>query len=507
MREGRRLAAVSGSLLTALLCFGRLATAQPATTEWKPDIPKTWDLEALRSLEVPLADARFSPSYVSPEYYYSIPEMTIYKSYPVYAPDREPPGYFERLQGLEPEIVFDASTLASKGDWIRAGELVFDAPIVFGVISSVEEVRDPGWYRETGALLAKDGTLPSVRYVIREKGKVELGDLACAHCHSRVMPDGSVLKGAQGNSPFEQAWAYSVRSNRVSLFFARFIERSLIDAPWTRAEAEPPWNTMSADEIAARHAVIPPGVLARQGTRVDYPSRIPDLIGVEKRRYLDATGLQLHRSIGDLMRYAALNQGMDLLSSYGGFVPGGENFKELPDAATQTRYSDEQLYALALYIYSLEPPPNPNPFDDLARQGKLVFEREGCGACHRPPSYTNNRLTPVDGFEVPDAHRTRFDVMPLSVGTDPNLALTTRRGTGYYKVPSLRGLWYRNLLEHNGSVGSLEEWFDKSRLRDDFVSTGFKGSGVEKRAVKGHEVGLDLSVEDRKALIAFLRTL
>ncbi len=97
--------------------------------------------------------------------------------------------------------------------------------------------------------------------------------------------------------------------------------------------------------------------------------------------------------------------------------------------------------------------------------------------------------------------------MPLSVGTDPNLALTTRRGTGYYKVPSLRGLWYRSLLEHNGSVGSLEEWFDPSRLRDDFVSTGFKGFGVEKRAVKGHEVGLDLSVEDRKALIAFLRTL
>src|SRR5690348_9358852 len=28
--------------------------------------------------------------------------------------------------------------------------------------------------------------------------------------------------------------------------------------------------------------------------------------------------------------------------------------------------------------------------------------------------------------------------MPVSVGTDPNLTLKTRRGTGYYKVPSLR---------------------------------------------------------------------
>ena len=155
--------------------------------------------------------------YVSPEYYYSIPERPIYKSYPVYAPDREPPGYFERLQGFEPEIAFDVTALKTKEDWIRAGELVFDAPIGYGMISSLEELRDPNWYRNTGALLAGDGTLPNVRYVIRQKGKVEIGDVACAHCHSRVMPDGSVLKGAQGNSAFEQAWAYSVRTKRVPL--------------------------------------------------------------------------------------------------------------------------------------------------------------------------------------------------------------------------------------------------------------------------------------------------
>ena len=266
-------------------------------------------------------------------------------------------------------------------------------------------------------------------------------------------------------------------------------------------------NTMSADEIAARHAAMPPGVLGRQGTRVDYPSRIRDLIGIEKRRYLDATGLQLHRSIGDLMRYAALNQGADLLSSYGDFIPSGKNFKELPDASTQTRYSDEQLNALALYIYSLEPPPNPHPFDDLARQGEQVFEREAmrrlspAAVIHQQQTYAG-RCGSRSG-RAPDRLRRHA----MSVGTDPNLALTTRRGTGYYKVPTLRGLWYRNLLEHNGSVGSLEEWFDPSRLRDDFVSTGFQGFGVEKRAVKGHEVGLALSVEDRKALIAFLRTL
>jgi hypothetical protein len=98
--------------------------------------------------------------------------------------------------------------------------------------------------------------------------------------------------------------------------------------------------------------------------------------------------------------------------------------------------------------------------------------------------------------------------MPIVVGTDPTLALKTRRGTGYYKVPSLKGVWYRGPLEHSGSVATLEDWFDPRRLRDDYVPTGFKGGGgVKTRAVKGHEFGLKLSAEDRKALIAFLKTL
>jgi hypothetical protein len=40
-----------------------------------------------------------------------------------------------------------------------------------------------------------------------------------------------------------------------------------------------------------------------------------------------------------------------------------------------------------------------------------------------------------------------------------------------------------------------------------YVPTGFKGYGVKTRAVRGHEFGLDLSPEDKKALIAFLKTL
>jgi len=116
-------------------------------------------------------------------------------------------------------------------------------------------------------------------------------------------------------------------------------------------------------------------------------------------------------------------------------------------------------------------------------------------------------LTPVDGFNVPADHLKKYDVLSLLVGTDPALALKTRRGTGYYKVPSLKGVWYRGPLEHSGSVATLEDWFDPRRLRDDYAPTGFRGAGVKTRAVKGHAYGLNLSEADRRALIAFLKTL
>ena len=91
--------------------------------------------------------------------------------------------------------------------------------------------------------------------------------------------------------------------------------------------------------------------------------------------------------------------------------------------------------------------------------------------------------------------------------TDPDLALKTRKGTGYYKIPSLCGVWYRGLYGHSGFVTSLEDWFDPKRQREDYVPTGFRGPGVEHRAIPGHDFGLDLEADDKRALIAFLRTL
>ncbi len=51
------------------------------------------------------------------------------------------------------------------------------------------------------------------------------------------------------------------------------------------------------------------------------------------------------------------------------------------------------------------------------------------------------------------------------------------------------------------------DWFDPRRTRSDYVPSGFRGPGVRQFAVVGHDFGLDLSAEEKKALIAFLRTL
>ena len=478
--------------------------AQQPVPPFKPVVPKAWDDRALADLQIPLVDPSHSPRDISADDYYRIPVRPIYKTYPKYQPDREPRGYQDRLKRQEPVVLWDdrghRPTLVTEADWIAAGEMVFNAPILFSPhTANADQMR--AFIAKTGDLYDKDGVSPFTFYVIRERGKLETGEVACAECHTRVMPDGTVIKGAQGNRPIEQVTFFELadRAARVDskarfLAEVRQAEQSAFAAPWLRSDPYATLRRFSAAEIEAVHSAIPAGVFARQGTSPFSPAKVPDLIGIRERRYLDATGLVQHRGIVDLMRYAALNQGMDMLARYGDFVPAGTgDVSRAPSAfalVAQARYSDEQLYALALYIYSLKPPPNPNRRTALAVRGEQVFEREGCAVCHTPPLYTNNKLIPVEG-----------------VGTDPGLTMTTRRGTGYYKVPSLRGVWYRGPLEHNGSVATLDDWFDPNRLRNDYVPTGWKGFRVKTRPIKGHEFGLTLSSEDKRALIDFLRTL
>ena len=143
--------------------------------------------------------------------------------------------------------------------------------------------------------------------------------------------------------------------------------------------------------------------------------------------------------------------------------------------------------------------------DARAQAGQKIFAREGCTMCHTPPLYTNNKLTLAKGFTRPDD--APADVLTVTVGTDPGLALETRKGTGYYKIPSLKGVWYRGHYLHDGAAASLEEMFEPNRLRETHVRGGYSPPGLKTRAISGHEFGLELEPREREQLIAFLRTL
>ena len=457
-------------------------------------LPKVWDAVELASFELPLVHREASARHVSPDYYYRIPARPIYKSYPIYAPGKEPAGYMQWLEKQEPEVVFDASKLKSDRDWIKAGEFVFDAPIGYGATFKLSQLRDSKWYERIGVPLTKDGVMPFSRYVVRKKGVVEVGSGSCLMCHARVMPDGSLLKGAQGNFPSDRAVGYNLRQQAAEatdpqefLQQIRLGQRAFFAVPWLDPDPMARIDTMSIDQIAAAYEAIPAGVSTRVNLSLFSPTQIPSLIGIADLRHLDHTGIAVQRSITDLMRYIALVQGANSLDHFGELAL----FDQVPDPNLLDRYSDEQLYALARFLYSIKPPANPNKYDSTARAGRDVFAREACAGCHTPPLYTSNKLTPVEGFVVPEADRLRYGIIDRVVGTNPDLAMRTRKGTGYYKVPSLRGVWYRGPLQHQGAVKNLEEWLDSNRLN----------------RVPGHPFGLNLSAGDKRALIAFLKTL
>jgi hypothetical protein len=454
-----------------------------------------WNAGELASFELPLVNAEQSAQHATPDYYYRLAVRPIFKSYPIYAPGHEPAGYMDWLAQQEPALAFDASTLHSDAEWIAAGETVFDAPLGYGATFTPARVRDRDWYAHNQVPVTKDGRMPFARYVIRTKGVVDVGSGSCLMCHARVMPDGTFLKGAQGNFPSDRIVGDNLRRQAAAtndaaalLDGVRLGQRTFFSMPWLKPDPIARVATMTIDEIASVYEAIPPGASTRVNLSLFAPAQIPDLIGVRDRRFLDHTGLVQQRSIADLMRYIAIVQGANAFDRFGEFLL----VDPVPDPTKMDRYSDEQLYALGRYLYSLEPPSNPNPPNaTTAADGRRVFSREGCNACHTAPLYTSNTLTPSDGFIVPGDHLKRYGIINRSVGTDPELALRTRKGTGYYKVPSLKGVWYRGPFQHAGAVRTLEEWFDPARLG----------------RVPGHRFGLTLTPADRRALVAFIETL
>ncbi len=351
-----------------------------------------------------------------------------------------------------------------------------------------------------------DGTLPGARWVVTPRG-VAITTENCTGCHRRHEADGSKLDGPGLNNltAFLVTGLITKVPGMATIPLPGDDETTGLwrsfTVPWVKGDIHDQLKTMPPADLGRLFfSGFGPNITPRWSGSLFYPTKVPDLISLKGQKYIDHTGTHQYRGTADIMRYAALVSFADS-SDYG-------PHRILTDEQRRmtSRLSDEALYAMALYIESLQPPPNPNPKGEASAAGQKIFQREGCAGCHAPPYYTTGKLTLAEGYRPSPEIARQYDILPISVGTNPDLAMKTRKGTGFYKIPSLRGVWYRGRYLHDGAVMTLEEMFNPDRVKPDFVPTGFKG--VDKaRAVPGHAFGLRLTAEDRAALIAFLKTL
>jgi hypothetical protein len=472
-------------------------------------VPKIWDDAALADWATPIGALKTRPGHYTSAEYYAVPADNL-RTYPVYRPDREPPGYWEALQRKKPEPLVEAATIRTEADWIAAGARAFselDEPLSrTDDPALIAMARDPKTFEKVPGLA--DGTVHNTRWIVTERG-VMLTTLECGSCHFSVTPERTIQYATAGAARPEGVGPVSLELAAQLVFASvrrEYPDKSLGDffwrmwgVPWDRENGDV--RTLSLEEVT-KASFNPHGVIPRENGSLFYGTKVPDLHLLRYSQYLDHTGTHRLRGPEDVARYAALINTADPMDF------GPHRFRADAERRVFYRYADEVLYAIGVYLMSLEPPKNPNPPPaDLVARGEAVFRREKCGSCHPAPDYTTGELTPVNGFEPPFNHPNFGDVRDVSVGTDPGLALRTRKGTGFYKIPSLRGLWYRPRLLHDASIASLEELFDAARLSPEYEPKGWSPPGVTRRAVPGFESLTKLTPEDKAALIAFLRSL
>jgi cytochrome c peroxidase len=126
--------------------------------------------------------------------------------------------------------------------------------------------------------------------------------------------------------------------------------------------------------------------------------------------------------------------------------------------------SPENEGDLAAYLRTLPAAPplgrfREKPDGDAARRGRAVFERQNCGSCHAPPTYTSAK--------------------PYDVG------LSDGAGNRAFNPPSLRGVSQTGAFFHDSRATSLAEVFTQHR----------------------HQLKGDLSQQELHDLIAFLEDL
>lgn len=188
------------------------------------------------------------------------------------------------------------------------------------------------------------------------------------------------------------------------------------------------------------------------------------------------------------------------------------------------------------YLRTLEPPKYPEAIDaPLARAGEALFE-DTCAGCHGSyganPEYPS-RIVPAWRVGTDPA---RHDFMHrLDFAAHYNRTWfgkrSTMEATSGYLAPPLDGVWATAPYLHNGSVPTIEALLTPSlrpacfrRTRDsrkyDLQKLGWDVTLPERcegldvydtarygKGNQGHEYGLELTVDQRRAVLEYLKTL
>lgn len=200
--------------------------------------------------------------------------------------------------------------------------------------------------------------------------------------------------------------------------------------------------------------------------------------------------------------------------------------------ATPDTVDHEEIDWTTEFLRTLPPPRYPFPIDQaLAEKGAPVFELY-CARCHDPAGSQVGKTTPVESVGT---DRLRFDVFTQAFADRLNTIGTgyTWKFKGYQKSSGyanvlLDGVWARAPYLHNGSVRNMRELFEPAEKRTpvfyrgydvyDPENMGFVSLGPEAERAGfrydtslrgngngGHLYGVNLSADEKQALLEFLK--
>src|SRR5688572_1983603 len=164
-------------------------------------VPKVNDEAALKDWATPLAGLGVRPGHYAEAEYYKAPVENL-RTYPVYYPGREPEGYWQRLASAGPLPLVEPEKIKSARDWVTAGKRVFEEldVIMFRSLKAelIATARSREYYEKHKIPPRRDGSIAGLRWVPTAKG-VALSVSDCSGCHTRLLPDGTLVHGAPAN--------------------------------------------------------------------------------------------------------------------------------------------------------------------------------------------------------------------------------------------------------------------------------------------------------------------